>query len=51
MRYHLHIEEAPDWTFGGGTLTPLKAIRASFWEGPSRANDGSTTEATAPAGL
>jgi len=33
-RYHLHIEEAPDWAYSGNALTPLKGYPGVLRERP-----------------
>jgi hypothetical protein len=33
-RYHLHIEETPDWRYNGEPLAPLKGYPGVFWENP-----------------
>ena len=33
-RYHLNIDEAPDWAYAGETLKPLKGYPGVVWTGP-----------------
>lgn len=33
-RYHLSIDAAPDWAYGGGPLVPLKGFPGVVWERP-----------------
>ena len=33
-RYHLHLEEAPDWAYSGERLAPLKGYPGVLWERP-----------------
>jgi hypothetical protein len=35
-RYHLHIEQAPEWAYRGETLSPLKGYPGVMWERPGR---------------
>ena len=35
-RYHLHIEEAPEWAYRGETLSPLKGYPGVMWSKPKR---------------
>ena len=35
-RYHLHIEQAPEWAYRGGPLAPLKAYPGVLWQRPRR---------------
>jgi hypothetical protein len=35
-RYHLSIEDAPEWAYGGGALTPLKGYPGVLYERPGR---------------
>ncbi|MBV9570363.1 MAG: GFA family protein [Alphaproteobacteria bacterium] len=35
-RYHLHIDEAPEWAYRGETLAPLKDYPGVMWERPGR---------------
>jgi hypothetical protein len=38
-RYHLHIEEAPEWAYRGEPLTPLKNYPGVMWVRPRRKNN------------
>ena len=33
-RYHMSLDEAPDWAYGGGKLVPLKGYHGVMWERP-----------------
>jgi hypothetical protein len=33
-RYHLHIEEAPEWAYRGEKLAPLKGYPRVLWQRP-----------------
>lgn len=35
-RYHLNIDEAPDWAYVGEPLKPLKGFPGVVWTGPRR---------------
>jgi hypothetical protein len=35
-RYHLHLEQAPEWAYRGETLAPLKGYPGVMWERPKR---------------
>jgi hypothetical protein len=35
-RYHVRIEESPDWVYRGEPLTPLKGHPSVMWERPAR---------------
>ncbi|HEX3943154.1 MAG TPA: GFA family protein [Rhizomicrobium sp.] len=35
-RYHLHIEEAPEWAYRGEPLSPLKGYPGVMWVRPGR---------------
>lgn len=35
-RYHLHIENAPEWAYRGEALAPLKGYPNVMWERPTR---------------
>src|SRR5580765_2055068 len=35
-RYHLHIEQAPEWAYRGETLSPLKGYPGVMWKRPGR---------------
>jgi hypothetical protein len=35
-RYHLNIDEAPDWAYFGQPLKPLKGFPGVVWTGPKR---------------
>ena len=35
-RYHLHIEEAPEWAYRGEPLAPLKGYPGVLWQRPRR---------------
>ena len=35
-RYHLHLEQAPEWAYRGETLAPLKGYPGVLWERPKR---------------
>lgn len=35
-RYHLNMDEAPEWTWRGETLAPLKGYPGVMWERPKR---------------
>ena len=35
-RYHIAIQEAPDWAYRGATLAPLKGFPGVVWERPRR---------------
>jgi hypothetical protein len=35
-RYHLHIEQPPEWADRGETLSPLKGYPGVMWERPVR---------------
>jgi hypothetical protein len=35
-RYHLSIEDAPEWAYGGGALAPLKGYPGVLFERPRR---------------
>jgi hypothetical protein len=35
-RYHMYMDEAPDWTWSGAPLAPLKGYPGVLWERPRR---------------
>src|SRR5256885_6000049 len=35
-RYHLHLEEAPEWAYRAEPLSPLKGYPGVMWERPGR---------------
>ncbi len=35
-RYHIAIDEVPEWAYGGGPLVPLKGFPGVVWEWPRR---------------
>src|SRR5579859_1434347 len=35
-RYHIAIDEVPEWAYGGGPLAPLKGFPGVVWERPRR---------------
>ena len=35
-RYHIAIDEVPEWAYGGGRLVPLKGYPGVVWERPRR---------------
>jgi hypothetical protein len=35
-RYHIGLDEAPEWAYGGGPLAPLKGYPGVMWERPKR---------------
>ena len=35
-RYHLHIEQTPEWAYRGETLSPLKGYPGVMWQRPGR---------------
>ena len=35
-RYHMHMDEAPDWAWRGEPLAPLKGYPGVLWERPRR---------------
>jgi hypothetical protein len=35
-RYHLNIDETPDWAYVGEPLKPLKGFPGVVWTGPRR---------------
>jgi hypothetical protein len=35
-RYHIAIDEVPEWAYGGGPLVPLKGFPGVVWERPRR---------------
>jgi hypothetical protein len=35
-RYHMHMEEAPDWAYAGEPLKPLKGYPGVLWTPPRR---------------
>ncbi len=35
-RYHLHIEETPEWAYSGGPVAPLKGYPGVVWERPRK---------------
>ena len=35
-RYHLHVEESPEWAYRGEKLGPLKGYPGVMWERPGR---------------
>jgi hypothetical protein len=35
-RYHIAIDEVPEWAYGGGKLGPLKGFPGVVWERPKR---------------
>jgi hypothetical protein len=35
-RYHIAIDEVPEWAYGGGPLAPLKGFPGVVWERPKR---------------
>lgn len=35
-RYHVGIEETPEWAYGGARLRPLKGFPGVVWEGPGK---------------
>ena len=35
-RYHMHMDEAPDWLWAGAPLAPLKGYPGVLWEKPRR---------------
>ena len=39
-RYHLSIDEAPDWAYAGEPLAPLKGFPAVVWAKPKRRKKG-----------
>jgi hypothetical protein len=48
-RYHLHLEEAPEWAYHGEKLAPLKGYPGVMWERPRRKKR--TTDPLLPDGL
>jgi hypothetical protein len=39
-RYHIAIEEAPEWAYGGEALAPLKGYPGVMWERPRKKKRG-----------
>ena len=39
-RYHIAIEEAPEWAYAGGPLGPLKGFPGVVWERPRKKKRG-----------
>jgi hypothetical protein len=39
-RYHLHLEEAPEWAWRGEPLGPLKGYPGVLWRRPGRKRPG-----------
>jgi hypothetical protein len=35
-RYHIGIDEVPDWAYAGEPLKPLKGYPGVVWSGPAR---------------
>ena len=47
-RYHLHIEEAPEWAYRGEPLAPLKGYPGVLWQRPRRTKRTLATDALLP---
>ena len=50
-RYHLHIEQAPEWAYRGEPLAPLKGYPGVLWQRPNRARRARTAGPLLPPAL